>query len=74
MRAYLLTMLFAAVVTFFGTFATLKISHRYKLYPQIRARDSHTRPTPRLGGLAMFAGFLAAMILSGSLVETTRIP
>jgi UDP-GlcNAc:undecaprenyl-phosphate GlcNAc-1-phosphate transferase len=66
-RAYLLTMLFAAVVTFFGTFATLRISHRYKLYPQIRARDSHTRPTPRLGGVAMFAGFLAAMAFSASL-------
>lgn len=67
MRAYLLTMLFAAVITFLGTFATLKISHKYKLYPQIRARDSHTRPTPRLGGVAMFGGFLAAMIFSSSL-------
>jgi UDP-GlcNAc:undecaprenyl-phosphate GlcNAc-1-phosphate transferase len=66
-RAYLLTMLFAAIITFFGTFATLKISHKYKLYPQIRARDSHTRPTPRLGGVAMFAGFLAAMGFSASL-------
>ncbi len=67
MRAYLLTMLFAAIVTFFGTFATLKISHKYKLYPQIRARDAHTRPTPRLGGVAMFLGFLAAMAFSASL-------
>lgn len=67
MRAYLLTMLFAAVVTFFGTFITLKISHKYKLYPQIRARDSHTRPTPRLGGVAMFVGFLAAIAFSASL-------
>jgi len=66
-RAYLLTMLFAAIVTFFGTFVTLKVSHKYKLYPQIRARDSHTRPTPRLGGVAMFAGFLAAMGFSASL-------
>ena len=67
MRAYLLTMLFAAIITFFGTFATLRISHKYKLYPQIRARDSHTRPTPRLGGVAMFVGFLAAMGFSASL-------
>ena len=67
MRAYLLTMLFAAVITFFGTFATLKISHKYKLYPQIRARYAHTKPTPRLGGVAMFAGFLAAMGFSASL-------
>ena len=67
MRAYLLMMLVAAVVTFIGTFATLKISHRYKLYPQIRARDVHTKPTPRLGGVAMFLGFLVTMAVAGSL-------
>ncbi len=67
MRAYLLIMLIAAVVSFIGTFATLKISHKYKLYPQIRARDVHTRPTPRLGGLAMFFGFAVALGFAGML-------
>ncbi|MEY4639190.1 MAG: hypothetical protein RLY13_188, partial [Actinomycetota bacterium] len=47
MRAYILMMLIAAVVTFFGTFATLRIAHKYKIYPQIRSRDVHTKPTPR---------------------------
>lgn len=65
MRAYVLIALIAAVVTFFATWATLRISHRYKLYPQIRARDVHTRPTPRLGGVAMFAGFLVAVGAAG---------
>lgn len=65
MRAYLLMMFIAAVVTFFGTFATLRIAHRYKIYPQIRSRDVHTRPTPRLGGLAMFAGFLITTLIAG---------
>ena len=37
-----------------------KLSHRYRLYPAIRARDVHTRPTPRLGGIAMFLGILVA--------------
>lgn len=67
MRAYLLMALIAAVVTFFATFATLKISHRYKLYPQIRSRDVHTRPTPRLGGVAMFTGFFVTMLVGGTL-------
>ena len=67
MRAYLLIMLISALITFVGTFATLRISHRYKLYPQIRARDVHTRPTPRLGGVAMFAGFALTMPIAGSL-------
>jgi UDP-GlcNAc:undecaprenyl-phosphate GlcNAc-1-phosphate transferase len=31
------------------------------LYPQIRARDVHTKPTPRLGGVAMFGGFVIAL-------------
>lgn len=66
MRAYLLMMAIAAVVTFVATWATLKVAHRYKLYPQIRARDVHTRPTPRLGGVAMFLGFITALTLAGA--------
>ena len=65
MRAYLLMMLIAAVVTFFGTFSVLKLAHKYKIYPQIRSRDVHTRPTPRLGGIAMFAGFLITVTIAG---------
>lgn len=67
MRAYLLMMLISAVVTFFGTFSVLKLAHKYKIYPAIRSRDVHTRPTPRLGGAAMFAGFLVTVVIAGSL-------
>jgi UDP-GlcNAc:undecaprenyl-phosphate GlcNAc-1-phosphate transferase len=66
-RAYLLMMLIAALVTFLGTFAVLKLAHKYKIYPQIRARDVHTKPTPRLGGIAMFAGFLVTAVIAGFL-------
>jgi UDP-GlcNAc:undecaprenyl-phosphate GlcNAc-1-phosphate transferase len=66
-RAYLLMMLISAVVTFFGTFSVLKLAHKYKIYPAIRSRDVHTRPTPRLGGAAMFAGFLVTVVIAGSL-------
>jgi UDP-GlcNAc:undecaprenyl-phosphate/decaprenyl-phosphate GlcNAc-1-phosphate transferase len=67
MRAYLLMMAISAVVTFLGTLAVLKLAHRFKIYPQIRARDVHTKPTPRLGGLAMFAGFLVTITVAGAL-------
>lgn len=67
MRAYLLMMAVSAAVTFFGTLAVLKLAHRYKIYPQIRARDVHTKPTPRLGGLAMFGGFLVTITVAGAL-------
>ena len=66
MRAYLLIALISAVVTFGLTWVTLKVSHRYKLYPQIRARDVHTKPTPRLGGVAMFGGFAVALAAAGA--------
>ena len=65
MRAYGLIALISAIVTYALTWVTLKISHRYKLYPQIRARDVHTKPTPRLGGVAMFAGFVVAILAAG---------
>lgn len=60
-------MLVTAIVTAAGTWATLKISHRFKLYPQIRTRDAHTRPTPRLGGVAMYFGFMVALPVAASL-------
>ncbi len=66
MRAYLLIALVSALVTFFATWAVLKLAHRYRIYPQIRARDVHTKPTPRLGGIAMFAGFCVALVIAGS--------
>jgi UDP-GlcNAc:undecaprenyl-phosphate GlcNAc-1-phosphate transferase len=57
----------AAVVTFVLALVTYKLSTRYRLYPKIRARDVHTRPTPRLGGAAMFLGVLAAFIVASFL-------
>src|SRR3978361_160695 len=51
----------AAVVTWVFSLLILRLSHRYRLYPKIRSRDVHTRPTPRLGGVAMFLGALAAI-------------
>ena len=50
-----------ALVTFGGSVLVWKLSLKYKLYPGIRERDVHTRPTPRLGGIAMFLGILAAI-------------
>jgi len=57
----------AAVVTFALALLIWKLSTRYRLYPKIRARDVHTRPTPRLGGVAMFAGVLVAFAVGSQL-------
>ena len=67
MRAYLLIMAVAAVVTFAATFWTLKLSRKHSIMPEIRERDVHTDPTPRIGGLAMLVGFLVSLAVAASL-------
>src|SRR5215207_423217 len=61
MTLYLALALVAALVTFLGSILVWKLSLKYRLYPKIRERDVHTRPTPRLGGIAMFVGIVAAI-------------
>jgi UDP-GlcNAc:undecaprenyl-phosphate GlcNAc-1-phosphate transferase len=67
MRFYLLVAVISAVVTFGLTWVIYKLSHRYRLYPKIRARDVHTRPTPRLGGIAMFIGVVVAIAVASQI-------
>ena len=57
----------SAVVTFVLALVILKLSMRYRLYPKIRERDVHSRPTPRLGGVAMFIGVLVAFGVASQL-------
>ncbi|MGN6273754.1 MAG: MraY family glycosyltransferase [Protaetiibacter sp.] len=64
---YILTAGIAAVVSFSLSLIIWKLSTRFRLYPKIRARDVHTRPTPRLGGIAMFLGVVAAFAVGSFL-------
>ncbi len=64
---YILVAVVSGAVTFALSILIYKLSHRFRLYPQIRERDVHTRPTPRLGGIAMFIGIIAAFGV-GSLI------
>lgn len=64
MKQYLLTVVVTAAITFALTWAVWKLSLRFKLYPEIRERDVHKTPTPRLGGVAIFLGIAVAMGLS----------
>jgi len=56
----------AAMVTYALSLLVLKVALKYKLYPQVRQRDVHSRPTPRLGGVAMFFGVVAAFAVASS--------
>ncbi len=64
MKQYIFTILFTAFLTFALSWAVWQLSMRFKLYPGIRERDVHKTPTPRLGGVAMFFGIVAAFVVS----------
>ena len=66
MKQYLFTIVVTAAITFALTWVVLKLSLRFKLYPEIRERDVHKTPTPRLGGVAIFAGIATVMALSAA--------
>jgi UDP-GlcNAc:undecaprenyl-phosphate GlcNAc-1-phosphate transferase len=70
---YLIVAGSSAIVTFGLAWLIYKMSHRYRLYPKIRARDVHTRPTPRLGGIAMFLGILVAFGIGSFLPQFSLI-
>jgi UDP-GlcNAc:undecaprenyl-phosphate GlcNAc-1-phosphate transferase len=64
---YAIVALLAAAVTFGLSLVVYRLGVRYRLHPEIRDRDVHTRPTPRLGGVAMFGGVVAAFALASQI-------
>jgi UDP-GlcNAc:undecaprenyl-phosphate/decaprenyl-phosphate GlcNAc-1-phosphate transferase len=66
-REYLLTLLVAAAVTYLTTPVVRRFAVRVGAMPPVRARDVHAVPTPRLGGLAMFLGMAAALLVASQL-------
>jgi UDP-GlcNAc:undecaprenyl-phosphate/decaprenyl-phosphate GlcNAc-1-phosphate transferase len=70
---YVLVAIVSGVVSFTGSWLIWRLSHRFRLYPKIRARDVHTRPTPRLGGIAMFLGILVAFAVGSQIPALSLI-
>lgn len=64
MRVYLLILLVAAAVTFVAVPIVRHVALVSNALTPVRARDVHTTPTPRLGGVAMFAGFATAVTVA----------
>lgn len=64
---YIVTAGIAGLVSYSFSLIIWKLSTRFRLYPKIRARDVHTRPTPRLGGVAMFLGVVVAFAVGSFL-------
>lgn len=67
MTTFALVSLAVAIVTGALSWVIWKLSLKYRLYPAIRVRDMHTRPTPRLGGIAMFLGILVGFGIASQL-------
>jgi UDP-GlcNAc:undecaprenyl-phosphate/decaprenyl-phosphate GlcNAc-1-phosphate transferase len=70
---YVLVTGISAAVTYGMAVVIWKLSTRYRLYPKIRARDVHTRPTPRLGGVAMFLGMVVAFAVASQLPNFSMV-
>lgn len=68
-RDYLLTLCVTAAVTYLLTGPVRKFAIAVGAMPAIRARDVHREPTPRLGGIAMFGGLCAGLIVASHLAN-----
>ncbi|KAK1182162.1 MraY family glycosyltransferase [Streptomyces sp. NBS 14/10] len=69
MREYLLTLCITAAVTYLLTGPVRKFAIVAGAMPEIRARDVHREPTPRLGGIAMFGGLCAGLLVAAHLTN-----
>ncbi|MFI1353586.1 MraY family glycosyltransferase [Streptomyces sp. NPDC020898] len=73
MREYLLTLCITAAVTYLLTGPVRKFAIVAGAVPEIRARDVHREPTPRLGGIAMFFGLCAGLLVADHLTNLNEV-
>lgn len=73
MREYLLTILVAALVSYLLTPPVRRFAIWFGAQAVPRDRDVHVIPTPRLGGLAMFGGMVAALVVATGLPEMRKV-
>jgi UDP-GlcNAc:undecaprenyl-phosphate GlcNAc-1-phosphate transferase len=71
-RELALVGLTAAIITYFATGWVRVLARRLGAVAIPRDRDVHTEPIPRMGGLAMYVGVAAAVLLASQLPALTR--
>jgi UDP-GlcNAc:undecaprenyl-phosphate/decaprenyl-phosphate GlcNAc-1-phosphate transferase len=64
MRDYLYILVIAAAVTYLLTPLVRLFAQRIKAQHEARDRDVHKEPTPLIGGLAMYGGMVAALLVA----------
>ena len=72
LRELALVGLTAAIITYFVTGPVRVLATRLGAVAYPRERDVHVQPTPRMGGLAMYIGIVAAVFLASQLPALTR--
>lgn len=61
--------LLTAILTFVLASVITRVGMKYRVYAKIRERDVHTRPTPRLGGIAMFLGMVITFGIASQIAQ-----
>ena len=64
MREYALVLFVTAAVTYLLTPLVRRVAVATHAIHEPRARDTHTEPTPLLGGLAMYGGLVAGLLIA----------
>ncbi len=67
MREYVLVLLITAAVTYLLTPLARRVAIATHAVHAPRSRDTHTSPTPLLGGLAMYGGLVAGLVIASRL-------
>lgn len=70
MRIYAIAFLVSLLLSGILIFLIVRFSKAFFLFPVLRARDIHTFPVSRLGGLALFSSFWIVFALHPSLTFT----
>src|ERR1700728_3842266 len=70
MREYLFVLIIAAVVTYLLTPLVRRGAIAVNAQHAPRARDVHKKATPLLGGLAMYGGLVAGLLVADRLTYT----
>jgi UDP-GlcNAc:undecaprenyl-phosphate GlcNAc-1-phosphate transferase len=69
MRDYLLTLLVTAAITYMLTPLVRVFARQVGAIKQPRDRDVHTKPVPLLGGVAMFGGLVAGLLVADQIPQ-----
>ncbi len=73
MKEYFLVFIVAAVVTYAVTPLVRVIAQLTGAFTPLRERDVHTQPIPRLGGIGIYLGFVAAALVARQLPYLSQI-